>query len=85
MVVLGAHDLNSMESQHVPVKAVYSRAYDGSFPPLRDLALLYLSVPARLGIRPHPRPQDPNPGARENPFFGLLLAQINVLHFRKGC
>ncbi|XP_026778585.3 ovochymase-1 [Pangasianodon hypophthalmus] len=49
MVVLGAHDLNSMESQQVSVKAVYSEPYDGSYPPLHDLALIYLSVPAQLG------------------------------------
>lgn len=52
MVVLGSHDLNSVKSQHVLVKAVYSQAYDGRYPPLHDLALLYLSVPARLGTRP---------------------------------
>lgn len=52
MVVLGSYDLNSVKSQHVLVKAVYSQAYDGSYPPLHDLALLYLSVPARQGTRP---------------------------------
>ncbi|KAK2832200.1 hypothetical protein Q7C36_015662 [Tachysurus vachellii] len=49
MAVLGAHDLNSIGSQSATVKAVYSQPYDGSYPPLHDLALLYLSVPARLG------------------------------------
>ncbi|KAK3517805.1 hypothetical protein QTP70_018968 [Hemibagrus guttatus] len=49
MVVLGAHDLNSTEIRRATVKAVYSQPYDGSYPPLHDLSLLYLSVPARLG------------------------------------
>lgn len=59
MVVLGTHDLDSMEIQHVLVKAVYSQTYDGSFPQMHDLSLLYLSVPARLGRRANLRPQDP--------------------------
>lgn len=66
MAVLGAHDLNSVGSQSATVKAVYSQPYDGSYPPLHDLALIYLSVPARLGTRPHPSPQVPNPGNGEH-------------------
>ncbi|XP_058273091.1 ovochymase-1 isoform X1 [Hemibagrus wyckioides] len=49
IVVLGAHDLNAVEVQRATVKAVYSQPYDGSYPPLHDLSLLYLSVPARIG------------------------------------
>ncbi|XP_060759369.1 ovochymase-1 [Neoarius graeffei] len=48
-VVLGAHELNSTGSQHASVKAVYSQAYDSGYPPLHDIALINLSVPARLG------------------------------------
>ncbi|KAI5093953.1 ovochymase-1 precursor, partial [Silurus meridionalis] len=54
MVALGAHDLDSMEIQQVPIKEVYSQPYDGSFPPLHDLALIYLSVPAPLGSSVNP-------------------------------
>ncbi|KAF4079811.1 hypothetical protein AMELA_G00182570 [Ameiurus melas] len=48
LVVLGAHDL-MVGSQQISIKAVYSQPYDGSYPPLHDLTLIYLRVPARLG------------------------------------
>lgn len=73
MVVLGAHDLNSVESQRVTIKAVYSQASDGSFPPLHDLALLHLSVAARRGTRLHPRHRIPT--------LDLVFCLLEGLHF----
>ncbi|KAK2892939.1 hypothetical protein Q8A67_012927 [Cirrhinus molitorella] len=49
VVVLGAHDLNFMSGQTAAVESVQSLAYDGSFPPVSDLSMIRLSVPARIG------------------------------------
>ncbi|KAL0196273.1 hypothetical protein M9458_009845, partial [Cirrhinus mrigala] len=48
VVVLGAHDLNFMSGQTAAVESVQSLAYDGSFPPVSDLSMIRLSVPARI-------------------------------------
>ncbi|XP_051543952.1 transmembrane protease serine 9-like [Myxocyprinus asiaticus] len=48
-VVLGAHDLNFMASQTVTVASVHSLVYNSSFPPVSDLSMIHLNVPARLG------------------------------------
>lgn len=76
--MLGAHDLTAVEVQRATVKAVYSQPYDGSYPPLHDLSLLYLSVPARIGITPHSRPQVPNPGNEHHPVLHcIVLLSLN--------
>ncbi|XP_051546815.1 transmembrane protease serine 9-like [Myxocyprinus asiaticus] len=49
-VVLGAHDFNFISGQTVIVESVQSLAHDGSFPPVSDLSMVRLSVPARLGL-----------------------------------
>nr|XP_055047176.1 polyserase-2-like isoform X1 [Misgurnus anguillicaudatus] len=49
VVFLGAHDLNFMSGQTSAVKSVQSLAYDGSFPPVSDLSMIRLTVPARIG------------------------------------
>ncbi|XP_043093677.1 ovochymase-1 isoform X2 [Puntigrus tetrazona] len=49
VAVLGAHDLNFMSGQTTAVESVQSLNYTGSFPPLSDLSMIRLSVPARIG------------------------------------
>lgn len=49
-MVLGAHDLNFMSGQTVDVESIQSLAYNGSYPPVSDLSMIHLSVPARIGI-----------------------------------
>lgn len=46
---LGAHDLNFMSGQTSAVKGVQSLDSDGSFPPMSDLSMIHLTVPARIG------------------------------------
>ncbi|CAL9682615.1 unnamed protein product [Knipowitschia caucasica] len=48
-VVLGIHDLEYSSSRGVPIQKVINLRRDRSFPPGFDLALIELSVPARLG------------------------------------
>uniref|UniRef100_A0A8C1Z0H6 Zgc:55888 n=1 Tax=Cyprinus carpio TaxID=7962 RepID=A0A8C1Z0H6_CYPCA len=50
VVVLGAHDLNFMSGQTAAVESVQSLAYTSSFPPVSDLSMIRLSVPARIGL-----------------------------------
>ncbi|XP_050964073.1 ovochymase-1 [Labeo rohita] len=50
VVVLGAHNLNFMSGQTAAVESVQSLAYDGRFPPVSDLSMIRLSVPARIGL-----------------------------------
>lgn len=52
-MVLGAHDLNFMLGQTAAVESVQSLAYTSSFPPVSDLSMIRLSVPARIGIESH--------------------------------
>lgn len=86
MVVLGAHDFNSIEHQHVSVKAVYSQAYDSSYPPLHDITLIYLSVPARLGTTPKATSSQTWSWRTSCPgHFGVFLPQIHPLQLRNGC
>lgn len=47
-VVLGVHDLRFSSSQTILVDEVFGLPQDGNYPPRSDLALLRLSVPARL-------------------------------------
>ncbi|XP_067283479.1 ovochymase-1 [Pseudorasbora parva] len=49
-VVLGAHDLNFMSGQTAAVKSVQSLAHNGIFPPVSDLSMIRLSVPAQIGL-----------------------------------
>ncbi|XP_065121905.1 ovochymase-1 isoform X3 [Paramisgurnus dabryanus] len=49
VVFLGVHDLNFMSGQTSAVKSVQSLPYDGSFPPVSDLSMIRLTVPARIG------------------------------------
>lgn len=49
VVVLGAHDLDLMSGQTADVESVRSLAYDGFFPPVSDLSMIRLSVPAQIG------------------------------------
>ncbi|XP_077091021.1 ovochymase-1 isoform X2 [Siphateles boraxobius] len=49
VVILGAHDLNFMSGQTAAVESVQSLAQDGTFPPVSDLSMIRLSVPARIG------------------------------------
>ncbi|XP_056311085.1 ovochymase-1 [Danio aesculapii] len=49
VVVLGAHDLNFMSGQTVDVESVQSLPNNGSYPPISDLSMIHLSVPARIG------------------------------------
>ncbi|KAA0720643.1 Polyserase-2 [Triplophysa tibetana] len=48
-VFLGAHDLNFMSGRTSAVKSVQSLDNDGSFPPMSDLSMIQLTVPARIG------------------------------------
>lgn len=50
VVILGAHDLNFMSGQTAAVESVQSLAHDSKFPPVSDLSMIRLSVPARIGI-----------------------------------